>query len=342
MKPSIILAGLANNTTSLGEVFRRYVECFRQFSDPDVFDLSDHITNSKFYVDKFPQFRGKIDHDIRYIHTTFHHYQALKSSTKPIKISKNSKKIGYFVWESSELHERDVSVLDEFDEIWTASRYCKDIFAQYISDKKIKIIHHPIPAKTFDYIKRQKFTILIMGNVSSNVHRKNLHGNLRVANAVKQKYPDIEIILKTTSVSNAEKRIIKNITKSYQVTIDDSYTSNQDLFRLIAECHILLSLHRSEGFGLTIAEAIEMKTVPICTNYSGNLDFMMDQDLLVDYSLVPVDGDFFKGYWADPDETDAVDKIYNVIESYDSFVHNLPQNDHLSFSNITDKIQKTL
>jgi glycosyltransferase involved in cell wall biosynthesis len=342
MKDSIILAGLANNTTSLGEVFRRYVECFQQFSNPDVFDLGKSITNSKFYVYKFPQFIGKIDHDIKYIHTTFHHYHALKSSTKPIKSPKNFKKIGYFVWESSELHDKDVEILKEFDEIWTSSQYCKNTFSQYISDKKVKIIHHPIPSKTSNYTKKQKFTILIMGNVSSNVHRKNLHGNLRVANTIKQRYPDIEIILKTTSVSDSEKQVIKNITKSYHVTIDDSYMINDDLFKLIAQCHIILSLHRSEGFGLTIAEAIELKTVPICTKYSGNLDFITNENLLVDYTLVPVSNDFFKGYWADPDETDAVDKIYNVINSYDSFVHNLPQNNHLSFSTITNKIQETL
>jgi hypothetical protein len=47
----IIMAGLANNKTSLGEVFRRYVDCFKTFSKPDVFDLQPFTKNQEFKLE---------------------------------------------------------------------------------------------------------------------------------------------------------------------------------------------------------------------------------------------------------------------------------------------------
>ena len=55
----IIMAGLANNKTSLGEVFRRYVECFNTFSKPDVVDFQPFIKNEEFKLDLFPQYTGQ-------------------------------------------------------------------------------------------------------------------------------------------------------------------------------------------------------------------------------------------------------------------------------------------
>jgi hypothetical protein len=80
-----------------------------------------------------------------------------------------------------------------------------------------------------------------------------------------------------------------------------------------------VSLHRSEGFGLTMAEAMYLGKPVIATAYSGNLDFMTDENsYLVDYELVPIGADAAPyppgGEWAEPDVEHAARLMRRVFE----------------------------
>ena len=80
-----------------------------------------------------------------------------------------------------------------------------------------------------------------------------------------------------------------------------------------------MSLHRSEGFGLTIAEAMFSGKPVITTGFSGNMDFTTDQNsLLVDYQLVPVQMNspyqYSKGeMWAEPDIEQAGEYMQKLV-----------------------------
>lgn len=313
----IILAGLANNTTSLGEVFRRYYKCFKSFSDPDVYDLGQQfINNPEFRVEHFPQFKGVIDHDIKLIMTTLDMYGQMKQLDRKVSPPVHpSKKIGMFLWESTILPKRNRTHFDDFDEIWTATQYCKDIFSQYTDSNKIKIATLPIPDPIREYAKFDRFTILIMGNLSSSIDRKNIIGNIKAAITLKTIHKDIDIIFKTTSSSTEERIIIRNLPNIDKIHVIDEYYNYSQVEELIGNCHVILSLHRSEGFGLTLAEAMTVGTLPICTGYSGNIDFMKNKDLLVDYKLIDCQSSYFEGQWAEPDIDDAISKISYFIKN---------------------------
>ena len=58
---------------------------------------------------------------------------------------------------------------------------------------------------------------------------------------------------------------------------------------LIRLCDVFLSLHRSEGFGLVLAEAMSLGTATVATNWSANTEFMPEGTAcLVDWKPVPV------------------------------------------------------
>ena len=83
-------------------------------------------------------------------------------------------------------------------------------------------------------------------------------------------------------------------------------------------CDCYVSLHRSEGYGLTIAEAMLIGKPVITTGYSGNLDFTTDETaLLVDYKLIPVEqGDYPYAngeMWAEPDIEQAGDYMKKLV-----------------------------
>lgn len=349
MKPSkLILTGLANNKTSLGEVFRRYVECFNHFSNPDVYDISHFIGNLQFRTEDlhYPQYKGIVDHDLKYFHMTTGLYRNMKAVAIP-KPKSNSKKIGYFVWESTEMFDEDSAVLDDFDEIWTASNYCKTIFSQYVDDSKIKVINHPIQVPLHSYTKFENFTILIMGNISSNVDRKNITQNIKVANIIKRKYKNVDIIFKTFTVCEQETILLNNLIANSEINVINEYYSSDKIKELIAKSHTILSLHRSEGFGLTLAEAMAVKTIPIATGYSGNMQFMNNSSCCVDYKLVDVSIPYFKGQWAEPDTDDAVSKLENLIENYENFIkisekHLVNISDRFCYKAVANSMKSTL
>lgn len=315
------MVGLANNKISHSEVFRRYIDCFKYFSKPDIFDLQSFVEGEEFKLDIYPQYKGPMNHTIKYFHSTFKIYNAIKQQTKYIPRNPNTKKIGYFVCESSELNSREYNTLKDFDEIWTASNYCRDVFSQYIDKSVIKVIPHPVSFPEKQIKKYKKFTILIIGNISSNIKRKNLINTIRVANLLKQKYKDINIIFKTIAGSSEERDILKNIVGNSPITVIDRYYSSDEVQNLIGKCHMVLSLHCSEGFGLTLAEALTVDTIPVATGYSGNLDFMLDSNLLIEYRLVDTKMEEFKGKWAIADVDDAFDKSEFIINNYNSGIN---------------------
>ena len=85
----------------------------------------------------------------------------------------------------------------------------------------------------------------------------------------------------------------------------DSVQSREESYGLLNACDAYVSLHRSEGFGLTMAEAMFFGKPVIATGYSGNLDFMSaDNSILIPYEKTPLLRDYMvyrKGsFWAEP------------------------------------------
>jgi glycosyltransferase involved in cell wall biosynthesis len=106
--------------------------------------------------------------------------------------------------------------------------------------------------------------------------------------------------------------------------------SFSDYRNLILESNLYISLHRSEGFGLGMAEFMGKGIPVIATNYSGNLDFMnKENSWLVDYEMVDVKDSVnsaykrFGGLWAEP-----------IFESFQ-----LNFEDYLYSKNRIDKIE---
>ena len=82
------------------------------------------------------------------------------------------------------------------------------------------------------------------------------------------------------------------------------------MLNLVNVSDVIISLHRSEGYGILMREAQLLDKYVIATGYSGNVEFMQEQDksYLVDYKIV--DKKHSPGYfWADPNIDDAAQKI---------------------------------
>jgi glycosyltransferase involved in cell wall biosynthesis len=138
--------------------------------------------------------------------------------------------------------------------------------------------------------------------------RKNPIATIEAFKRAFNKDEKVELIIKTINGNlwPKQKKLLSNATLGYRnIHIIDRYLDRSAVLRAIKDSLAYVSLHRSEGYGLTLAESMELGTPVIATGYSGNMDFMdKTNSMMVDYDLIDVadsSGAYrIKSRWADP------------------------------------------
>lgn len=247
-----------------------------------------------------------------------------------IPTSINIYNIAYWAWEFNKLPEEFIELLPLFDEIWVPSSFCQNVFASY-SFKPVIKIPHLIEAIEIEESKpktelQNKFVFLSIFDSLSTPERKNTDGLINCFLETFSNNPNIVLVLKTVNLEK-NKRLYKELlekTKNHNsiILINENYTK-KELIQLIDSCHSYVSLHRAEGFGLTLAEAMLKNKIVIGTGYSGNLEFMNNQNsFLVNYQLMTKDKDsgfIKKGYeYAEPDIENSKKVLKFVYDNYNN------------------------
>jgi glycosyltransferase involved in cell wall biosynthesis len=200
-----------------------------------------------------------------------------------------------------------------YDEVWTPSAHAAAAIARS-APVPVVVIPHAIapPAPTLDRaalgLPADAFVFLFAFDPLSNVQRKNPAGLIAAyLIAFPTPSPAVMLVVKTRALSAADaQRLFALKGERTDIRIIVEPWSSDRLFSLMAACDCYVSLHRAEGFGLTMAEAMYYGKPVIATAYSGNMDFMSPETAyLVPYQLTTLeaaDGDYPAGsVWADPD-----------------------------------------
>jgi glycosyltransferase involved in cell wall biosynthesis len=154
--------------------------------------------------------------------------------------------------------------------------------------------------------------VLFAFDMCSVMERKNPLGLVRAFRRAFKPTDDAVLVIKVTrgNFDPEGMALLRAEEAKGQMVIIDRVMSRAEAMALMACCDCYASLHRSEGFGLTLAEAMLLGKPAIGTNYSGNLDFMTPEvSRLVDFKKVKISIDlpqYPKGVdWAEPDEEHA-------------------------------------
>ena len=236
--------------------------------------------------------------------------------------------IGTWAWETEELPPYLFGALDWVDEVWVPSEYARRA-VQKVTEKPVFTFHHPITPPPVDPTVTRAtlglpdaFTFLFIFDYFSVARRKNPDG---LVAAFKQAFGPGEGPVLVIKTINADRRpddagaLADSARSRDDIVIIDRYMPSDHKNALIALADCYVSLHRSEGFGLTLAEAMALGKPVIATGYSGNLDFMTaENSYLVMARPVLVGGDSAiypaNGRWGEPDLADAARLMRHVYE----------------------------
>ncbi|MCX5968320.1 MAG: glycosyltransferase [Cyanobacteria bacterium] len=228
-------------------------------------------------------------------------------------------RIGYWAWELESFPWGWEAGFAGLDQLWCPSSFTAQALALR-SPVPVSALPHLIDWDRADRLAMtrlarpprrpgQLFTALFAFDFWSTESRKNPYGAIE---AFRRAFPgDVpaRLVLKLSSAEQfpeACARLRAHCAADARISLVERHLPLQGLEALYAEADVLLSLHRAEGFGLTLAEAMAGALPVVATGYSGNLDFMpVGSAVLIPYTLKPInqsEGDYRQGcLWAEPD-----------------------------------------
>lgn len=241
----------------------------------------------------------------------------------------NRYNIGAWQWELPNWPKQWELCLNLVDEIWAFSHYTEKMFRES-TDKPVIYMPMCVEYPTVQCIPKAKFKLpenaflfLCMFDSRSYISRKN---PLAVVYSFLKAFPknnQVSLVIKTMhgDEENSDwKKIIEIAANDKRIYIINETFSHAEVMGLIQICDAYVSLHRAEGFGRILAEALLLKKPVITTNFSGNTDFTnASTAFMVNGLMIPlIPGEYSvweDQYWCDPDIDEAAKQMILCFEN---------------------------
>lgn len=237
-------------------------------------------------------------------------------------------RIAYWVWESDLVPADWVWAAQFMHEIWVPSDFVREAFArsftaagQAAEIAKLRVKPHPVRVpEPLAETDRAEVSVLTLFDPRSSLERKNPEAAIRVwRRAFPQASASARLLIKTHSGADrhpACQALRQSVRDRPDIgfmceTLDDAAT-----LALIADSDVVVSLHRGEGFGLPLAEAMAAGKAVLATGWSGNMQFMNANSACpVPFRLIPADKRHNgpAARWAEPDIDAAAESLKKLV-----------------------------
>jgi glycosyltransferase involved in cell wall biosynthesis len=237
----------------------------------------------------------------------------------PASLQLGRHRIGYWFWELSHFPLGLAGAFDRVDEVWAPTRFCREAY-QAISPVEVRWMPPcvaPTEAQPADRAalgaRADEFLFFFAFDALSVPERKNPAGLLAAfARVVRKGGRPVRLLLKVNH-AEAEPDYLEELrhrAAGLPVTLLAGTLHRDALNGLTATCDAYVSLHRSEGLGLPLIEAMYLGKPVIATGYGGVTDFLDDETgFVVRHRLTPLERDHGPypagAVWAEPDTDHA-------------------------------------
>jgi glycosyltransferase involved in cell wall biosynthesis/2-polyprenyl-3-methyl-5-hydroxy-6-metoxy-1,4-benzoquinol methylase len=326
---AVNVAGYIASEKGVGEGVRSDIRCLQAAGVPVV--LNNVVDSGSANCDRtFEEVSDTNPHPINLIHVNADQVREF-AQHRGEKYFAGRYNIGYWAWELADFPREWETSFKYFQEVWVPSNFTMDAIARVSPIPVVRMPHCVVPAvaKTkaetnrFE-LARGKFVFLFMFDFHSFTERKNPPAVVRAFKKAFSRRDDALLVLKCSHAESAPAELahLKRMAENANIRFLDAVLDRSEVDALMSRCDCYVSLHRSEGFGLTLAEAMNLGKPVIGTAYSGNMDFMTPANsYLVRYKLIELDrdhGPYRKGcVWADADIDHAAELMRAVYENPD-------------------------
>jgi len=337
---SLNLAGYFDSPTGVGEAARCIERCSTENPRLHVAKVTIPSPYNSYRHDDHPSETGRSSH---FVEPNCSMTILNADSTGLIRkmlpqtfFSRHYGHIGLWHWETPKLPERYTTDMQLFSRIFVTSHYAKLAVSQStnVPVDILPLCTDPLEIETYttrvtpsfrgalDKYCANRFTIGFAYDAKSFSIRKNPEAVIKVAAMVKEVYPSLGVVIKVSSPNLCGYEFARFLATAERlgayVILDDLKKS--DVYYFLNRIDAFVSLHRAEGFGLMLLEAMSLGTLAVATDYSGNKDFMTSENSIpVPYKPMSLDKDFGpydKGtVWADPDVSYCCDAIIECINN---------------------------
>jgi glycosyltransferase involved in cell wall biosynthesis len=312
----LVVIGHAN-ATGLGRNLNMFVEALSGF-DPLVFNADDGQC-----VNPEGRYREDMNLRARVVVLCVNADRAPEMIARFASICEDAHIIGFYLWETDTPPETHLLGANAVDEIWAPSDFVADGYRKITSTPISNIrkgLAHP-PARVFspflDRFRRSpsELIFLSLAEFGSSIVRKN---PLSVVKAFQQAFAEgdeeVRLLLKMREIdpghwSNFDgywEEVEERITGDSRIEIVEGNLTDAEYWSLIDSSDVFVALHRAEGFGYGIADAMMLGKPVIVSDYSGTTDFCeADNAFLIDVDVVPTPPEQMRsksyvGHWASP------------------------------------------
>ena len=298
LKPGpVVVGGLLSTASGLGEGARLCLDALHDLGwDAGKADLSSFFLRPDL-PEALPGFEAA-NHQggtlILHINGPYTPYAALRLGRSFLS---GRRVIGNWVWELPRMGPDWARGLRHVHEIWVPSRFTAGALPPE-TKVPVKIVPYPVrpPLVTRDRdrfgLPEGAFVVLTAFDMGSSYVRKNPRAAIAAFRKAFGDDPSCVLLLKVGHSGDANwamRDMESAIAGMTNVRIMQETLTRTEMAALIASSDTILSLHRAEGFGLVPAEAMLLGVPVVATGWSGNVDFMTNEDsALVGYELVPV------------------------------------------------------
>ena len=323
------VSGYLRNESGLGAAVRGYVEALRFLGVPLALnDLSDLSVN-RSEDESLSGFTSDHPHDVNLICVNADQHFVIMSHLGD-DYFKDRYNIGIWAWELPSFPEKWHDRFEYYDEIWVGTSYIVNTLAPISPVPVVRV--PPVMARraigSRDRGRRrlgvsaEELLYVFVFDFHSYFERKN---PLALIDAFKLAFRESDAARLVIKCVNEDMNpegfaMMQARAEGYPISILAGYWNSDEVQDLMAACDVYVSLHRAEGTGLTISDAMALGKPVIATDWSGNTDFMsVSNSFPVRYRLTELKetvGPYQKGaVWADPSVEHAAELMRHVFDN---------------------------
>lgn len=313
-KPPVILAGPLRTASGLGQAARLCHDALKAAAEYPVFgvDLTSVLMQPKDVEFAFADGRDHRGAGTIILHVNSPHVpHAMLSLGQRILHEKYV--IGYWAWELPRMPWDWRHGVPFVHEVWVPSNFTAAAVEPIVAPRPVRVVPLPVsisssPSGVVDRHPSRPFTVLTFFNAKSSIARKNPHAAIAAFRQAFGSDPGTRLIVKAMHLDTVPQAAhIRSFCSAPNIALIEGVMDVAALDALYAQADLVLSLHRSEGFGLTLAEAMLRGLPVVATDWSGSVDFVTEAcGIPVPFRLVPAE-DPQRSYhypemrWAEPD-----------------------------------------